>query len=132
MSVFVDTSGLLAAFDTNEERHEAAKAMWLELLAGTERLVTTNYVLVETLALVQKRYGMEAVRLIAGTALPALHVIWVDEDLHRAAFRAVLEENRRKLSLVDCVGFEAMARRNLSRVFTLDHHFAEQGFEVLP
>lgn len=41
---------------------------------------------------------------------------------------AVLESDRRKLSLVDCISFEVM--RSIARVFCFDPHFAEQGFEI--
>jgi predicted nucleic acid-binding protein len=33
---------------------------------------------------------------------------------------------------VDCVSFEVMRRLGIRRAFTLDEHFREQGFEVVP
>lgn len=132
MSVFVDTAGLIAVFDNDQPAHEAAKALWLCLLTEDEPLVTTNYVLVETLALVQRRYGMSAVRLVAETALPALTPVWVEQPLHEAGLHVFLQEGRRGPSLVDCVSFLCMRKDGLTRVFTLDPHFAEQGFEVIP
>ena len=58
MSTFVDTSALYAVLDADDERHTAAGAQWDRLLAGREALHTTNYVLVETTALLQSRIGM--------------------------------------------------------------------------
>ena len=52
--------------------------------------------------------------------------------IHRAAVAAVLASARRNLSLVDCASFEVMRRRGLRTAFTLDRHFAEQGFAVVP
>ncbi len=132
MSVFVDTAGLIAVLDDAQPAHEAAKALWFRLLTEDEPLVTTNYVLVETLALVQRRYGMRAVRLVAQTALPALAPVCVDQPLHESGLHAFLQESRRGPSLVDCVSFIFMREQGLARVFTLDPHFADQGFEVLP
>jgi predicted nucleic acid-binding protein len=43
-----------------------------------------------------------------------------------------LTAHRRGLSLVDCTTFEVMRNLGLTRAFTLDPHFAEQGFEVIP
>jgi predicted nucleic acid-binding protein len=102
MSLFVDTSALYATMDRDDEFHERASARWKECLSGTEVLVTSNYILVETLALVQSRLGMEATRLLASDVVPALEIQWVSADDHRAALEAVLAANRRSLSFVDC------------------------------
>lgn len=132
MSTFVDTSALYAVLDADDERHTAAGAQWDRLLAGREALHTTNYVLVETTALLQSRIGMEGVRTLAADVLPVLSVHWIDEGLHRSAHHALLVSARRSLSLVDCASFEAMRRLGLESVFCFDPHFAEQGFTVVP
>ncbi len=131
MSVFVDTSALLAVLDADDSHHVAASARWTELLEADERLDTTNYVLVETHALVQSRLGMTAVRTLIDDIVPALHVHWIGEDEHATSVAALLTASRRLLSLVDCASFEVMRRRGLGRVFAYDRHFGEQGFEVL-
>ena len=64
--------------------------------------------------------------------LPWVNVVWVDEVLHQTAMAGLLVARRRDLSLVDCASFAVMRRLGLRRAFTLDGHFAEQGFEVLP
>jgi predicted nucleic acid-binding protein len=132
VSLFVDTSALYAAMDRDDEFHGRASARWKECLAGTEVLVTSNYILVETLALVQSRLGMEAARLLASDVVPALEIEWVSPDDHRAALEAVLAANRRSLSFVDCASFQVMRRLGLRSAFAFDPHFAEQGFQVTP
>jgi predicted nucleic acid-binding protein len=64
--------------------------------------------------------------------LPVIRTIWVDEATHRSAVHAHLVSARRRLSLVDCVSFEAMRRASLRDAFCFDPHFAEQGFRTLP
>ncbi len=54
---FVDTSALLALLDADERYHMACAYAWRSLLAADERLMTTNYVVVESFALVQHRLG---------------------------------------------------------------------------
>jgi len=56
----------------------------------------------------------------------------VDAAIHAAALDFVIATGRRKLSLVDCASFEVMRRRGLRTAFTLDRHFAEQGFATVP
>ena len=60
--IFVDTSALYSLLDRNDANHTAASELWRHLLADDEHLVTSNYVLVETAALVQGRLGMAAAR----------------------------------------------------------------------
>jgi len=132
MSVYVDTSAFLAVLDADDANHEPAKQTWTGLLRARETLVTSNYVLVETFALVQHRLGMEAVRTLQEDVVPVLHVEWVGEELHQQAVGALLAANRRNLSLVDCASFAVMRRLGLRRAFAFDGHFSEQGFECLP
>ena len=54
MSVFVDTSGFFAVLDARDRWHEAARRFWLQAAARTERLLTSNYVLLETMTLLQR------------------------------------------------------------------------------
>jgi predicted nucleic acid-binding protein len=49
-----------------------------------------------------------------------------------AGLAAMLTANRKELSLVDCVSFEVMRRRDVTRAFALDTDFASQGFLVTP
>lgn len=131
MTVFLDTSALLAVLDADDLYHGEAETIWLRLLASDELLLTSNYVLVETTALAQSRLGLEAVRALAQDIMPALQIHWIDEALHEAGLHTTLEEARRKLSLVDCTSFEVMRRHEVTRAFAFDRHFAEQGFELL-
>lgn len=129
--VFVDTSAFVAVLDASDRHHTQAASIWKELIRTGTTLVASNYVLVETCAVIQCRLGMAALRLFCTNVCPGLEVFWVEPDLHTAGVDAVLAAGRRRLSLVDCVSFAVMRRRNLNTVFTFDPHFAEQGFEIL-
>jgi uncharacterized protein len=131
LTVFVDTSALLAVLDADELRHAEAAAIWQRLLAEDVALLSSNYILVETFALVQRRLGMEAVRTVENEMAPVLSLHWLDAELHRAASVVWLKANRRSLSLVDCTSFEVMHHRAVQQAFAFDGHFEEHGFEVL-
>jgi predicted nucleic acid-binding protein len=51
MSIFVDTSALLAVLDAGDSNHPPARAAWELLVSQKDALVSTNYVIVETFAL---------------------------------------------------------------------------------
>ncbi len=132
MSVFVDTSAFLAVLNADDRQHDRARPFWETILQKNEILFTTNYVLLETYALVQNRLGMNAVREFATYAVPLLEIVWVDETLHQRGVSAFLSANRRRLSLVDSISFEVARAFGIDKIFTFDRHFAEQGFRCLP
>ena len=78
MTVFVDTSALYAVLDADDDHHSSAKDTWVDLLENRDGLQTDNYVLLETLALLQSRLGMTAVNKFTTDVLPVLNVSWVD------------------------------------------------------
>jgi len=132
MTVFVDTSALVALLDASEGRHQAAADAWKTLLHEDSALVTSSYVMVETYALVQRRLGLDAARTLTADIMPLVTIDWVDESVHGAGLAALLTANRRHLSLVDCVSFEVMRRRDLTHALALDGDFSTQGFTVMP
>ena len=129
---FVDTSAFCAVLDADDGNHQHARTVWEELLVSDALLVTTNYVLVETFALLRNRLGMAAVRRFQQDIRPLLHVEWLEPEAHEAGIEAVLVAKQRRLSLVDCTSFHAMRRRGLQRAFAFDRHFQQQGFTLLP
>ncbi|CUU34079.1 MAG: PIN domain-containing protein [Armatimonadetes bacterium] len=132
MSVYLDTSAVLAVLNPNDKFHLSAREQWQTLLESATLLVCSNYVLLETLALVQRRMGLDAVRTVIADVVPILQVEWVSPTEHWAAVQLWLSLNRRQVSLVDCVSFVQMRRLGIQEVFTFDPHFAEQGFTCLP
>ena len=129
---YVDTSAFLAILDADDKNHIRAKAQWTKLILAQATLVCSDYVLVETLALIQHRLGLAAVRVFHEDIFPLLTIEWVDESTYRAGITAVLTAARRKLSLVDCISFEVMRRLGLQSAFAFDKHFEEQGFTCVP
>ncbi len=132
MTVFIDTSAICAALYLRDERSEAAGKAWSELSGRNEALVTTNYVLLEALSLLQRRLGHQVVRDFQTDFVPLLQVTWVDAVLHKRAVAAFLTAGRRDLSLVDCVSFEVMRQLSLDTAFAFDEHFRQQGFRCVP
>jgi predicted nucleic acid-binding protein len=132
MPALVDTSAFIAVLDGDDAQHRAGRAAWEALLDTGETLCTSNYIVVETCAVLQRHCGSAAVRVFLLELLPAVAVVWIDERMHHAGTAAFLAAARRKLSLVDCTSFELMRGRGVTRVFTFDRHFREQGFASIP
>ncbi|MBI4042879.1 MAG: PIN domain-containing protein [Deltaproteobacteria bacterium] len=132
MRVFLDTSAFLAIIDADDDNHAAAKKKWRELILAEAEFFCNNYVLIETFALLQHRFGMTAVNRFSNDVVSFLHIHWIDEAIHQAATSALLAAARKKLSLVDCVSFETMRSLGIKTAFSFDKHFTQQGFNRIP
>jgi uncharacterized protein len=125
--IFVDTSALYALADAGDPHHADARRLLSALLRTEEGLLTHNYVLVESIALIQNRMGTEAALQVADGA-EAFEVEWVNRDLHDSALRAMKRARGRKISFVDQVSFLLMRSRGIDEAFSFDRDFRRQGF----
>jgi uncharacterized protein len=130
--IYVDTSAFLALINSADRRHDQAMQTWKNLIEEEQQLICNNYVLVESIALIEQRVGLSAVSILHNDILPFVKVDWLDETQHNAIVKAVLKTNRRQISLVDNSSFDTMRRYEVEIAFAFDSHFPEQGFEVIP
>lgn len=128
MAVFVDTTALYALLDRDDAHHPAATEAFRHLLAAREHLVTHSYAVVESVALVQGRLGLEAVRALSQDLLGVIQMVPVDGGLHQRALTALLASRRKDISLVDWTSFFFMQERGLRKAFAFDERFWEQGY----
>lgn len=129
MTVFVDTSAWYALLDQQDAAAAEARDVFRQLATRRERLITHNYVLMETLALLQRRLGMGAARRFVSDLLPISEVEWIQPSLHDIALAGFLE-SRGGASFVDHVSFALMRARGVSAAFCFDADFARQGFRL--
>jgi predicted nucleic acid-binding protein len=132
VSAFVDTSALYALLVRDDRHHRKVAAEFGRLVQSGRALYTSNYVLIETVALLQSRYGLAAVRDVQESILPLLRVHWVREETHRRAMDRLLREDRRQLSLVDCTSFLVMEGEGIRDALAIDPDFDQAGFRTLP
>lgn len=131
MTCFIDTSAFFALLDSDDANHNPARNLWSNLVTERTALVSSNYVLLETIVLLQNRLGVAAVRGFHEDIVPLIGVEWVDHEIHSAGMAALLSSGKRALSLVDCTSFEVMRRLGIKKAFVFDRHFKQQGFQVL-
>ncbi len=120
--MIVDTSALLAFFDTDEPDHRAVSAV---LGGATEPLVVSPYVVAELDYLVGSRLGVAAELAVLGELtggawdLPAIDVVALDQA------RAVIERYAdQKIGVADASNVILAARYRTRTIVTLDRrHF---------
>ena len=129
--VFVDTSALYALLVESDGNHRAARPAAQSLRSQDARLVTSSFVVLETISLLQARLGVETVRVFYRDVLPLLDVIWVGEELLHRAMAALLASSQRGTSITDWSSFTFMRERGIGRAFAFDDDFSRQGFELV-
>ena len=131
MKIFSDTSGLFAALVRNDAMHKPARATMKRLIEKGAEIHITGYVLLETLALLQSRVGMDAALRFENVMRPLFRIRWIDEAFHGRVFRRLTLQRSRQVSLVDCSSFVSMEESGIRSVFGYDDHFTEEGFHVV-
>lgn len=129
---YVDTSALFAIVSASDRNHESAVAAWRVLGRKKEHLVTSNYVMIETIVLLHSRLGTPAAQQFLANTMPVIEVVWADLGSHIAAVTAMLAHpGKSGPGLVDCMSFEVIRERRITEVFTYDRHFDGRGFTII-
>ena len=131
MTIFIDTSALIAFMDADDDFHEEAFNIFSGLLKNNTAILVTNYIMLETIIILKNRLGLEAVTSFNKDILPALKIYWIDEEIHNIGVSNLIMANRKKVSLVDYTSFEMMKKLDIDKVFSFDNHFKNFGFEII-
>lgn len=130
--VFADTSGWANFFVRSEPFYQLSVRIMRQWHATGSRLVTTNYILLELVALMtsplriprpQQLKTIEAIH-----AASWVELVHIDPTLHDEAWRLLTKRPDKDWSLVDCSSMVVMARRGIDQAFTSDHHFEQAGY----
>lgn len=132
--LFVDTAGWVACADQADAAHSStvsARDQWLEK-AGL--LITTDYVVDETLTLLRLRLGIAAAETWWSQIENSSRLRWEFIGPERAdAARNIFFRYRDKdFSFTDCTSFAVMRELKLREALTVDRHFSQMGFAVKP
>lgn len=130
--VFVDTSGWACFFVRTEPFHASAKTFMQQWKADGTRVVTTNYIILELVALfisplrVPRTQQIKTIETIR--TAPWVEIVHIDPTLDNEAWKLLKNRPDKEWSLVDCSSFVLMQQRGIIEAFTTDHHFEQTGF----
>jgi uncharacterized protein len=128
--VFADTSYYLALVNSNDRFHAAA-CRWTTDFAGTS--VTTAWVIAEVANSMchasNRPFFLSLLRDLRTDA--RVMVIPPTAELFNRGLDLYSRRLDKDWSLTDCISFLVMEDRRLRDAATLDHHFAQAGFNVL-
>jgi uncharacterized protein len=129
--VFLDTVGLIATWDSDDQWHAAANAVYQQLLSQGRRLITTEMVFLECgNASARRPYRQRVVALRQSLIEEGLLVVPTPEDIEEA-WAAYHRNDADTAGIVDQISFCVMRRLGVTEAFTHDHHFRAAGFTPL-
>lgn len=132
--LFVDTGGWLALADARDPLHERARDTRDRWLEDGGILVSTDYVLDETLTLIRARLGLASARRWWEEADATSRIRWerIDPSRVRRALAVFFRWRDKPFSFTDCTSLGVMRELGLLRALTPDRHFRQAGFETVP
>lgn len=133
-SLFVDTAGWMAMADAADPLHDATCRERDACLRDGGILVSTDYVIDETLTLVRVRLGLRAAADWWAQVDASSRIRWERIGAARAgkARDWFFEWTDKGFSFTDCTSFVVMKELGLRRALTTDRHFSQAGFELAP
>jgi predicted nucleic acid-binding protein len=124
--IFVDTGAFFSLYVTSDSNHARARIWFKE---NQVPLVTTEYVVVETLNLFRaRRQFIHAQRLNRRFRQGRfVKIEWVTKPDFAAASQVFDQFRDKAWSLTDCVSRVVMERLRISTAFSFDEHFRQFG-----
>jgi len=132
--LFVDTAGWIACANAADPAHKRTVASRDGWLHDGGVLVTTDYVVDETLTLLRVRYGVGVAeawwRQVDSSSRLRREYIGLDRaDKARDLFFRYTDK---EFSFTDCTSFVVMRELKLREALTTDRRFQQAGFLTLP
>jgi uncharacterized protein len=133
-AVFVDTAGWMACADRADPAHAPCRAARDRMLEAGRTLITTDFIIDETLTLIRFRLGLDAANTWWEQIEGSARLRWerVENDRFERARQLFFQYRDKDLSFTDCTSIAVMRELKLTTVITTDRHFRQVGFEVLP
>jgi predicted nucleic acid-binding protein len=130
--LFVDTSGWGHLVDRTQPFHALAAKIYRRTRQQTRRMVTTNYIVLELVALFTSPLRIPrptVVSFIDGLKKsPYIDIVHIDVGLDGDAWQLLRNRLDKEWSLVDCASFAVMKHTGMTEALTTDKHFEQAGF----
>lgn len=123
----------MACADRNDPAHAKCLAVRDDRLRSGFLLVTTDYVLDETLTLLRLRLGLGAARdwWERVSQSPRVFIADIDAELRSKALDWFFRFEDKDFSFTDCASFAFMRREKIREALTTDRYFRQAGFEAV-
>lgn len=130
-TVFLDTVGLIAQWDTDDQWHVAAEAAYGRLRSERRPVLTTTFILLECGNTSARRTFRTDVCVLQHALTLRNELVVPTQTDWDSAWEAYRRGDADRAGIVDQVSFAVMRRLGITDAFTNDRHFTAAGFTTL-
>jgi len=133
-ALFVDTAGWMACADAADPDHDRCSDARDRALESGRLLVTTDFVVDETLSLMRFRLDLAAAERWWQQIERSSRLRWerIDATRFDRARDLFFRYRDKDFSFTDCTSFAVMQELRLTQALTTDRHFQQMRFQMLP
>lgn len=130
---FVDSSWWKALVDEKDDFYVIARATNQRLNKEPLVMMTTDYIVDESLTLIRSKCGLDKCRKLIEVFRGYGQQLRFERVLIRDDKRALelFWKPWRGLSYTDCTSFAVMERLGIKQALTFDEHFSDAGFKIV-
>lgn len=131
-AVFIDTGAWVALRYGRDQHHSRAQALLRRLRDEGLGLVTTEWVLAESVTLLKARGAVDHA-LALGDSIQSGRLGYLAEstpERRRRAWELFVRYRERRVGWVDCASFAVMEELGLTQFFGFDEDFVRAGFRA--
>lgn len=132
-AVFVDSFAWIAAINKSDNYHEISLKTIETLLKKGLKLVTSNYVIVETInALSKAEFRKAVIEFVDKLEMsPSVEIIKIADEMYNNAWALYQQRMDKDWGITDCTSFEVMRMFNIKKALTNDKHFEQAGYSLV-
>jgi len=131
---FLDTSYILSLEIKNDSAHQQVLQNWGNLAMFSTFLLTTTYVFDEVVTFFNSRNLHYKAVEVGNRLLESkdIELLEIEGTLFNQGWQYFQKHKDKSYSLTDCLSFIVMQEREIVTALTLDNHFRQAGFQLLP
>ena len=129
MTIFGDTSALVALFRTDDSNHKKAKELSKKL--EDKSGIISNYIFAETVTVLSQKIGKQLTIIAAQTIRQIFKEIRIDQDIDELAWEIFKKQKSKNVSLVDCTTIALFQKGIFDQLFTFDTDFKNNKVAIL-
>jgi predicted nucleic acid-binding protein len=124
----------MACADASDAAHTRCCTARDRALEAGQTLITTDFIVDETLTLLRVRLGLMAAEQWWRQIDRSSRLRWerIDSDRFEKARQLFFQYRDKEFSFTDCTSCVTMRELGLTHALTTDRHFSQMGFQVLP
>lgn len=130
----MDTSAFVALENRRDAVHGRAVRAYRKMLKDSIRLVTSDYVVDETVTLLKRRAGVDVAAAWGRKLLASglFEVTFVERSSLESGLDILESTGDQPFSFTDCTSFALMRAQGIETAFAFDADFSRFGFDLIP